>query len=131
MGYYTQFELEILEGEADPKLVARTLSLILSGDSTDEFIQVDDDGTFEFGEEAKWYDHDEDMISLTKAFPGTLFCLSGKGEEAGDMWKVYYRDGTMQICRAQFSYPPYDANKMTVIKEAQESDMREQEGYDH
>lgn len=60
----------------------------------------------------KWYQHDEDMIKLTKAYPGWVFELHGEGEESGDFWNKYYKDGKMQLCGGKIVYPPYDESKL-------------------
>ena len=56
-----------------------------------------------------WYDHDRDMMKLSKAFPDETFVLYGEGEEKGDLWKGYYKNGKMEICRAQIIYPEPDS----------------------
>ena len=71
----------------------------------------------------KWYDHDEDCAEMSKSFPGVVFCLEGEGEENSDMWKSYYKDGFVQICRAVVTYPPFDKTKLTTVADAQRRDI--------
>lgn len=63
-------------------------------------------------EPCKWYEHENAMRAISKKFPTVLFVLSGIGEEQGDQWTKYFQGGKMQICKAEFSIPPYDPNKM-------------------
>ena len=56
----------------------------------------------------KWYKHDEDMKLLSKKHPDILFELYGNGEEDGDMWKAYYKNGKSYVVRAIISYPEFD-----------------------
>ena len=44
----------------------------------------------------KWYEHDQDMLRLSRTFPEVFFVLWGEGEEPEDLWKSYYLDGRVQ-----------------------------------
>jgi hypothetical protein len=46
-----------------------------------------------FDDSIKWYDHKENMIEYSKKYPDTLFMIEGKGEETGDLWKLYVKNG--------------------------------------
>ena len=63
-------------------------------------------------EERKWYEHDKEMIELSKQFPETVFCLYGNGEENGDTWYKYYKNGKSQYCPAKITYDEYDESKL-------------------
>lgn len=65
-----------------------------------------------FYESVKWYDHDEDMLEVSKKFPDLLFCLCGEGEDQGDIWENYYNAGRMQACYAEIVIPPFDNTKL-------------------
>ena len=52
----------------------------------------------------KWYDHEEDMIEVSKEFPNAVFELSGQGEEFGDVWKEYFSSGNSEFCRGEIIY---------------------------
>ena len=43
----------------------------------------------------KWYDFDDDMCAISKAFPGKLIVVDGRGEEQGDEWRAFFRDGEL------------------------------------
>ena len=60
----------------------------------------------------KWYDHDSDMLELSRMFPETVFCLYGEGEETGDLWYTYYKNGKKQYCPAKIVYDEYDESKL-------------------
>lgn len=55
-------------------------------------------------EELKWYDHDDEMIALSKEFPEVEFTLDGTGEESDDLWTTYYKNGKAQHAPCQFVY---------------------------
>lgn len=61
----------------------------------------------------KWYDHDDDMIKVSKMFPDVLFCLHGEGESNDDLWDTYYLNGKTQDCPATVVYPPFDPAKLS------------------
>lgn len=104
MGYYTAYELSIIEG--DPKGIVENL-IEQNEDAGDA---IDENGNYI--EECKWYDHDIDMKDFSKQYPHHLFCLKGKGEEQADLWKTYYKNGKSQECRAIITYPEYDESKL-------------------
>lgn len=43
--------------------------------------------------EIKWYQHEAEMLSLSRLYPTVLFALTGRGEESYDMWRTWYRSG--------------------------------------
>ena len=59
----------------------------------------------------KWYTHGEDMIALSEQFPAYTFRLHGSGEDKGDLWYRYFRNGEDELCEAKVEYP-----MPTVIK---------------
>ena len=66
----------------------------------------------EFGEGCKWYSHEDDMRKFSIKFKVVLFELSGEGEESGDVWKEYYKNGKMQRCKAELVFSEYDELKL-------------------
>jgi hypothetical protein len=100
MGYMTDFKLNVFEGDADS--IAQDLTTISTYEWDDSLELYD----------AKWYNHHEDMIALSKLYPNALFCLAGSGEESGDLWKAYYKNGKSQYCEVIMTYEPYDESKL-------------------
>lgn len=64
------------------------------------------------GGERTWYGHQNDMLKLSKIYPDVLFKLEGVGEEFEDIWVKYFKNGKMQVCKAEIVFPPYDESKM-------------------
>lgn len=52
----------------------------------------------------KWYEHEDDLLTLSKEFPHLAFTLEGQGEDAGDIWKKYLLNGKVQVCNS-WRYP--------------------------
>jgi hypothetical protein len=52
----------------------------------------------------KWYDHDTEMIQISKDFPDVYFVLYGEGEERDDNWVKFYHNGESECCMARITY---------------------------
>ena len=98
MGYYTHYRLE------------------MEPNNTEAWVQIANSETFKnevsFGsdgvcdEVVRWYEHEAHMVHLSKEYPEVLFTLHGEGEEPGNLWRKYFRNGRVQICKAQVHYDP-------------------------
>lgn len=53
-----------------------------------------------------WYHHEDDMLELSQKFPGVVFKLHGTGDDEGDIWIKYFKNGKKQVCRAIVTIPP-------------------------
>lgn len=99
MGYYTNFELEIIE---NPEATDEEFVLF----SVQKQSEYNWDGSTL--SEAKWYDHDSDMLTVSKKFPQVVFKLHGEGEENGDEWVSYYKNGkSVTHSRSEWTPPEY------------------------
>lgn len=99
MGYYTSFELDVQPWADDIIPAFRSIN------ATAEYC-LSESGSTE--ESAKWYDHKEDLVAFSRSYPDTLFVMSGEGEENGDMWKLYVKNGKSFYAEAIITYPEYD-----------------------
>ena len=101
MGYYTQYDLEIIDGSSG-----------LIKDLIDECEEAGYafEANGDCSQECKWYDHKEDLTAFSKKHPEALFMLSGEGEDNGDAWHEYYRNGKVQVCKAKLVYPEFNAD---------------------
>lgn len=100
MGYYTRYTLDISLGNSNvtqEEIEEEMKAMDLAVDSIKT--QSDD---------MKWYDHEEDMRNFSKKFPDVLFILDGTGEESGDIWKKYFKNGLMQHVIPKLKFPPYN-----------------------
>jgi hypothetical protein len=106
MGYYTDYELEIEVGSLYLPKIEPELNT-LTGYT---FTQHSNESLMLLG--AKWYDHEEDMLKLSKKYPKIVFSLWGCGEGPGDIWQKYFKDNKMQICRGEVVFPPFNPDEL-------------------
>ena len=133
MGYYTEFKIE-LSGDArqveeirlglsweaqrqktldelpdgyDIKAAKAAVAKIRVGDAECFAASVD-----AFSEAMKWYTFEADIKAISLQFPKVMFTVEGHGEEQGDQWMAYVKNGKMQMCKAVVTYPPFDERKM-------------------
>jgi len=108
MGYYSYFTFSVSEGnEIDDEQAVTELR------EENEYakLALDDDG-YPDGH-LTWYDHEENLKEYSKKYPNTVFHLSVEGEENGDMAQKYFKNGKMQICKAEITFPDYDEALLT------------------
>lgn len=120
MGYYTNYSLTILEG--DEYMDITETATTVSGEKVeivresvyalDRIVNHLSTVFNPFESECKWYNHEKDMISASEQFPDYVLELSGEGEESGDIWKKYFKNGKMQICQAEIVFDEFDENKL-------------------
>lgn len=109
MGYYTTYSLEIVILGQDEISKEDVIAQFRKSSESAEYA-LDEDGSS--NESCKWYDSNDDLIKFSKKHLGTLFLLSGTGEESEDLWKLYVRDGKHQVCKARLVFDEFDEFKM-------------------
>lgn len=107
MGYYTDFRLSVEgSGPVYDKLMAEKDNVTISrGDYDWNFGRWISEN---YTENAKWYDWEDDMKSFSREWPNVLFILEGSGEEPGDMWKAWFRNGAMRKIEAKIVFETID-----------------------
>lgn len=133
MGYYTQYRLDIYRDDRNKELKANPKEIgadpygeedwddendpiaVLRGFSDDAAYAIDENG--DTSEGTKWYSHDEDLIKLSKKFPEIVFRLHGEGEEPGDLWDKYYKNGKTQFCKAKIVFDDFDEDELVTWKD--------------
>jgi hypothetical protein len=118
MGYYTRYELTILDPNTGNQIEAHVLKGLDIYPALEADIQKLDYGngfffdmgtnSFRMEEQSKWYDSEDEMTALSIKYPTLLFMLEGEGEEALDVWKEYFLNGRNQHCEAIITYEPLD-----------------------
>lgn len=79
------------------------------------------------GFEAHWYDHDKDLIKISKKHPAVLIEISGDGEDSDDIWAARYRNGESET--VQFEGLP-DFKEILTSQEEEDVFHKASEAYD-
>lgn len=114
MGYYTRYNLTVLNEDRDCTQELRQIweekieKEALPSVFAEAFERVFSEGS------QKWYEYEEDMLAISRAFPDYIFQLDGKGEESGDIWRKYFYRGQMQGGKVQIIFPELDPNAWKV-----------------
>lgn len=98
MGYYTDYEIGLENGVVSDE--AFRIGIESVGCSYGQLSLYE---TMNL----KWYDHEKDMKAVSKLFPEVTFRLQGDGEETGDNWRMYFKDGKTCTIRAKIIYDKY------------------------
>ena len=107
MGYRTYHTMMVLDTDEEKE-----------GEIIDKLRETCEDAKYSIDEdgypmdETKWYDCDQHLREFSKKYPDVVICIHGEGEETGDIWDHYFKDGKMQSCDAEVIIPPYDESKL-------------------
>lgn len=103
MGYYTEYKL--MTKPSDTSLISE-----LRENCMDASYALDNNGDSDGS--TKWYSFESDMKSFSKKYPNTLFLLEGEGEEPGDIWKAYFKDGKSFHTKAELVFEEFTEEKL-------------------
>lgn len=116
MGYYTNYALswDPPENAIIPNLSKKIAKYI------DSVVGCEDANEYDiYIGEAKWYNHMDDMYTLSKEFPTVLFHLWGDGDESDDLWEDHWQNGMVHHCCAEI--PPFDRKKMILYSKGEQA----------
>jgi len=105
MGYYTRFSLNII-GELPIGKNIEDFELEISKKSV-----YDSDYNL-FEDEIKWYDYSDDLKEFSKLYPELIFVVDGEGEESGDIWRAFYKNGKEQLSVPAIIFDEFDETKL-------------------
>lgn len=121
MAYETAYDIVIAQSRSqnpageplsyEPQLVAaapevgREIIAQFREENEDAKLAFDDDGSsLDF---LNWDKFEADMIALSQQYPDYILILDGEGQEGGDMWRMYFHNGRVQMCPAVITYPRF------------------------
>lgn len=124
MGYETRFKLGIMENIGKYKIedIIRYMKkqhkkedayYPFKYDFEDlEYDEARSDFEFDLSDGWNWYNHETEMLDLSREFKDVVFVLYGEGHNNGDMWYKYFKNGKMQSCPAKITFDDYDESKL-------------------
>lgn len=98
MGYVTDYELNVTDNELGTDDHMEGIGAVI--------------GFNPFEDDCKWYANKRDMCQYSLLYKDVLFELRGEGEEAGDLWVSYFKNGKVQVCKAKITFDAFDENKL-------------------
>jgi hypothetical protein len=104
MGYYTNYSLKVI-GKKNEGVIEQ-----LKNENENANMAFDVNGNPD--QEMKWYDHEDELKEFSLKHPKLLFRLDGEGEESGDLWVKYIKNGKVQFCPAIISFKKYSPKKL-------------------
>jgi len=107
MGYYTDYELQVVDENNNN--VYEPIEVLLELNEDAKYALYNDGET---KDRCKWYDAQPDVLEFSKKYPDLLFVLSGSGDENGDLWKYYAKNGKGYYQEAVIMFPEFDVEKM-------------------
>lgn len=115
MGYYTDFDLKIISDKKFFNVECKhcnatgivQMSPYEAVTSKYEYLRAEN-----LDDSQKWYEYNENMIEVSEEFPDILFQLNGAGEEPGDIWVKYYKNGRSQEARLNLELDGFDPDKL-------------------
>lgn len=126
MGYYTKFYgFEVDTAASDPTSLEKWYADAERGkvcSPGDYDIPLND--PLDYYDSMKWYDWQKDCEKLSEDYPNLLFTLQGEGEESGDVWKAWFRNGKSHIVRPKIAFPKPD-NIDELLPKIPEKDLRD------
>jgi len=118
MGYYTRYKgsysgegFDLAKFEDD--IEYRSDEIIWSDYDFDLDWWIEDDG-----ESVKWYAWKEDVEALSLQYPNVLFMIEGDGEEQGDQWKSFTRNGKTIVTKAIVTFEEPDLTSLPWVDTA-------------
>lgn len=109
MGYYTYFRLFFADRGTQPTLqdynaIKKMIDESVLNTEFEPVTSIPGNGALIQGENLKWYDHRETMLTISKTFPLYEFYLEGEGEERDDIWIKHFKNGKMFVRGSEIIY---------------------------
>lgn len=106
MGYYTNYNLSVKNVRSNDEFmvlqaVLRQKCIINYALDDGEYNSKTHNAEFYSYDMVKWYEHDKDMIEISKLIPHMTFMLAGNGENYEDQYRIYYKDGESEYTEAE------------------------------
>lgn len=110
MGYYTSYEMDVknVKSQTEHEALYEALSkkdIIGYAFYDGDWSEPISCSSFRSDDMVKWYEHDEDMLEISRKFPDMTFKLYGTGDDPDDRWYALYKNGEMEKIDAVIIWP--------------------------
>ena len=99
MGYYTRFESKVDFTDEQR-------------DSIESISQYSAEIVVDGWDTVKWYNWVDDISKLSKLYPLKIFKWDCEGEESGDIWRIYAKNGKVETVRAKIVFDDFDESTL-------------------
>ena len=95
MGYYTDYELNIIPPDQD--------NIIYN-----ELLNTCEAAAYELSnsQQSTWDTAEQDLKEFSKKYPEHLFVLEGHGQEFDDVWQLHVQDGDVKKFKGEIWWVP-------------------------
>ena len=109
MSYITYFNFELIE--PDNHELAEQIQREITAEAFEMAVDKLDPWNSVFDDGMKWYEWHSDCLAVSRRHPEALFLITGDGEESGDVWACFFRNGRSEEHRAPEWQPPLRPTK--------------------
>jgi hypothetical protein len=102
MGYYTNYNVKItgIDNANQAVKIAREYDL-----EQYDVSPIGTEVTASF--ESKWYNWQNDSVTLSRSYPRILIEIEGEGEDRDDIWKARIRNGDCETVSAKIVFEEF------------------------
>lgn len=73
---------------------------------------IEKESGYGYFQDITWYKWKDDVKTVSLQFPDTVIEISGNGEEYGDIWKAYIKNGKAFVAEAKLVFEEFDESKL-------------------
>lgn len=104
MGYETSFKITV-EPRSTRSLLEAIVEKIENLDNCYPYVNSQGNAIHA---SCKWYEHEDDMRIVSTHFPEIVITVNGDGEESGDLWRRYYKNGKCQKAETRITFTEFN-----------------------
>lgn len=111
MGYYTYYTGKVLTDKTKEEAIANAIAKLDAFNDGENRQYKTIAEVIDF-DSIKWYTCFSDMDEISKMFPDEIIMIHGEGEDKGDLWKAYFKNGKHVVHYAKIVYDEFDEKEL-------------------